>query len=394
MSFWNANLRRLMDEALVPGAAAAIIRNGDITELASHGVRLVESLLPVDAYTVFDAASLSKPVFAYLALQLMDRGKLSLDTLLASHLADYIRNDPRAASVTVAHGLSHSAGFPNWRNLDYPLRTYFQPGERFSYSGEGYLYLQRVIESMTGETLESLARRLVFEPLGMNFSSFIWDARFQENRAYPHDAFGAPALGYKPGEANAAWSLQTCAADYARFLVGVLDGSRLHPDTAQLWLKPHVHIMHAGIQCLGLVDADVATDVAWGLGWGLEPKAGTFFHWGDNGPFTAFTLGSIEYRAALVVFLNGASGLSIMPEIVAQLVPGERPSLKWLDYVSHDAPVRRLLRATLETSIQSVWPEFESAALPREELIWIAQGLAAKGRQNESIWLRERADPK
>jgi CubicO group peptidase (beta-lactamase class C family) len=394
MSFWNAELQQLMDEALVPGAAAAIVRDGHLAEVAGCGVRHVRSPLPVDAYTVFDAASLSKPVFAYLVLQLVDQGKLKLDTLLADSLPSYIVDDPRAASITIDHVLSHSAGLPNWRNPDYPLRTYFQPGERFSYSGEGFLYLQRVIETVAGEKLDRLAQSLVFGPLGMNRSSFVWERRFHDNRAYSHDAYGTPALGNKPAEANAAWSLQTCAADYARFLIGVLQGAGLRPETAELWLRPRIHVKHRGIQCLGPSAEDVITGVAWGLGWGLEPASGMFFHWGDNGPFTAFTLGSLQRRAALVIFTNGASGLSIMSEMVAHFEPGNRPSLEWLDYARHDAPVRRMLRATLAHGVEAAWREIEKAALKREDLIWIAQGLNARGREKESLWLRERAGAK
>ena len=390
MSFRSTDLRQLMGEALVPGIALAIVRDGRLVELASYGIRHVRSPLWVDEFTVFDAASLSKPVFAYLVLQLVDEGKVNLHTLLASCLPDYISDDPHASSITIDHALSHSAGLPNWRSLDYPLRTYFRPGERFSYSGEGFLYLQRVIENVTGDRLDALAQRLIFEPLGMHRSSFVWEGRFQENRAYPHDAFGTPALGYKPGEANAAWSLQTCASDYARFLIGVLEGSRLRKETAQLWLRPRIHIKHRGVQCLGPSEEDFVTGVAWGLGWGLEPAAGMFFHWGDNGPFTAFTLGSLERRAALVAFTNGASGLSIMPEIVAEFAPGKRPSLEWLDYVRHGAPVRRMLRIALARGAETAWPEIENAALKPEELMWIAQGLNARGREKESQWLRER----
>jgi CubicO group peptidase (beta-lactamase class C family) len=391
MSFWNADLRKLADEALVPGAALAIVRSGDLAEHAAYGVRHVRSPAPIDEWTVFDAASLSKPVFAYLVLQLVDQGRLTLNTMLGERLPDYIQGDPRASLITVDHALSHTAGLPNWRNPDYPLRTYFRPGDRFSYSGEGFLYLQRVIETVTGERLDGLARRLVFEPLNMSRSSFVWEVRFQENRAWPHDAFGTPALGYKPAEANAAWSLQTCAADYARFLMGVLQGRLLHSETADLWLRPHIHVRHQGIQCLGSSQEDVVTEVAWGLGWGLEPAAGTFFQWGDNGPFTAFTLGSLQDRTALVVFTNGVSGLSIMPEIIAQCFPGKRPSLEWLDYVRHDAPVRRMLRVVFARDAEAAWPEIERAGLKRDELIWIAQGLNARGREKESLWLRERA---
>ena len=394
MSFWDAGLPQLMNEALVPGASLAIIRGGRIAEVVSCGVRHSRSPLSVDENTVFDAASLSKPIFAQVVLQLVDQGQLTLDTLLVDQLAGYIANDPRASSISVAHALSHSSGLPNWRSLEHPLRTYFSPGERFSYSGEGFLYLQRVVEAVTGEPLEGLAQKLVFEPLGMTRSSFVWERRFEANRAYGHDVFGTPALGNKPGEANAAWSLQTCAVDYARFLIGALEGTRLRPATTQLALAPRIQVKHRGIESLGLSPEVATTGVAWGLGWGLEPGAGTFFHWGANGPFTAFTIGSLQDRSAFVIFTNGASGLSIMPEIVAHFSSGERPSLVWLDFIPHEAPARRLFRAALARGAEAAWPEIESAALQRDELIWIARGLNARGRERESLWLRERAGTK
>jgi CubicO group peptidase (beta-lactamase class C family) len=390
MPFWSADQSRLMDEALVPGAAAAIVRNGRIDEIASHGVRGIESPIPIDEHTVFEAASLSKPVFAYLVLLLADRGDLALDTALCDYLPNYLAADPRASSIRISHVLSHSAGLPNWRNLDHPLRTYFIPGERFSYSGEGFLYLQKAIEFSSGKTLEELARSLVFEPLDMNRSSFVWQTRFEENRAYPHNAFGTPALGYKTAVANAAWSLQTCAADYARFLIAVLNGSGLSSENSRSWVRPRIEVRHRGTECLGLSEEEFATGVAWGLGWGLEPESGSFFHWGDNGPFTAFTVGMPQNGDAFVVFTNGASGLSIMPELAACFAPGERASLRWLNYVGHGAPVRRLLRAALTQGTEAIWPEIENAGLERDELVWIAQGLNVRGLDKESLWLRAR----
>jgi len=392
MPSWKNDFLRLMTEAAVPGAAIAVIRDGRLDHHVNCGVRGVQMPAPVDENTVFDAASLSKPVFAYAVLQLVDQGELTLEALLEDYIPNYIAADPRFRSVTINHILSHSAGLPNWRSADYPLRTYFSPGERFSYSGEGYLCLQRAVEAATGEKLTALAQRLVFEPLAMTRSSFVWQPRFDVNRAYPHDAFGAPALGGKPGEANAAWSLQTSAADFARFLLAVLDGSRLKPETAQLWLRRRVEVRHRGIQWLGPSVEDVVTHVAWGLGWGLEPEAGMFFHWGDNGPFTSFTIGSVQERAAYVVFTNGASGQSIMPELIANFVPGDRPSLSWLDYVRHGSPVRRMLHAVLANGVEAVWTEMQSVGLDQGELLWIAQGLNAKGREKDSLWLRAQID--
>lgn len=392
MLSWKNDILRLMAEAAVPGIAVAVIRDGRLDRYVNLGVRGVQKPVALDQDTVFDAASLSKPVFAHIVLQLVDRGELALDASLDDYLAGYLAADPRARTVTVGHVLSHSSGLPNWRNADYPLRTHFRPGERFSYSGEGYLYLQKAVEAVTGEKLPLLAQRLVFEPLAMTRSSFVWQPRFDDNRAWPHDAYGAPALGNKPGEANAAWSLQTTAADFARFLVAVLDGVRLKPETARRWLRPRIDIRHRGIQWLEPLTEDVVTDVAWGLGWGLESQAGTFFHWGDNGPFTSFTIGSMRNRSAFVAFTNSASGHSIMPALVAKVVSGDRPSLSWLNYGQHDGPVRRLFRAAVADGVEATWPEMQRAALGQGDLRWIAQGLNARGREKDCHWLQRQIE--
>jgi CubicO group peptidase (beta-lactamase class C family) len=383
---------RLITEATVPGVAAAIIRDGRLDRYLCCGVRSAQSAAVVDENTVFEAASLTKPVFAHMVLQLVDQGYLSLDTPLAGTLPNYLPADHRASTITPRQVLSHSTGLPNWRNAEWPLKTHFPPGDRFSYSGEGFLYLQKAVEAITGKPAHVLLEQLVLEPFAMRQSSLIWDSRFDANRAYPHDYFGRPAVSFKPGEANAAWSLQTTASDFARFLLAVLDGSRLKPESAELWLRPQVEVKHQGSECLGPSDGDVATGVAWGLGWGLEPAEGTFFHWGDNSAGKAFTIGSIRDHDALVIFTNGALGLSIMPELLAHFMPGDRPSLAWLDYPRHDAPALRLLRAARLHGIEAVWQEMENEAFDTDDLRWIAQGLGAAGREADRLWLLARIE--
>src|SRR5712691_90688 len=132
----GADFQRLMAAADVPGLASAIIRDGPFDQYTCCGVCSVQLPDVVDENTVFDGASLTKPVFAHAVLQLAAQGHLSLDAPLGHYLPNYIPNDDRASRISAKHVLSHSAGLPNWRNADFPLKTYFQPGEQFSYSGE------------------------------------------------------------------------------------------------------------------------------------------------------------------------------------------------------------------------------------------------------------------
>jgi len=166
-------------------------------------------------------------------------------------------------------------------------------------------------------------RRLVFEPLGMKMSSYVWQQAFEANFAAPHDAAQKVGAKRKPADAMSAYSLHTTAAEYACFLQVVLTGARLQPRTAALWLTPQVQLD--------------APHLVWGLGWGLEPDQGTFFQWGDNdqGRHKAFAIGSISKQVAVAVFTNGFHGSSIVPELVEDVLPGHHPCFDWLGYKRH-----------------------------------------------------------
>jgi CubicO group peptidase (beta-lactamase class C family) len=330
-----ADLVPLLKDGRVPGLSFALIRDGKIVETKAVGVRDTSTGAPVDENTIFEAASLSKPVFAYAVLQLVDAGVLSLDTPLSKYVPGYVADDPRAATITVRNVLSQTSGLPNWRSKTNPLKTCFPPGERFSYSGEGFIWLQRVVEAATGESFNAVMARLVFDPLEMKRSSYIWRADFEADYARPHDAQPAPGDKARPSKPRSAATLHTTAADYARFLQAVLSGARLKPETAKQWLDPQIRLRQRCIQCISTDVQDGDQHVAWGLGWGLEPDQGSFFHWGDNGQFKAFVTGSPKDRSAVVVFTNGSNGMAIMPEVIDQLMPGDHPAFAWLNY-SHN----------------------------------------------------------
>jgi CubicO group peptidase (beta-lactamase class C family) len=195
---------------------------------------------------------------------------------------------------------------PNWRSAEFPLRTYFPPGSRFSYSGEAFVYLQSMIECLTGEPLEAAIKQLVLDPFGMDASSFVWRDAFAENVASPHDHDGKIGAKYMPAEANAASSLHTTSGDYGRFLVAAMDGLRLKEATAKLWLPRRFKTPKGRTKALDVAAPETERGIAWGLGWGLEPDVGAFFHWGRNPGATAFVLAAPAERRALVVFINSS----------------------------------------------------------------------------------------
>ena len=160
---------RITHEANVPGLSIALIRNGETAWAHGFGVMNTETRQPVKPETVFEGCSLSKPVFAYAALKLCETGRLALDRPLSLHLPNpYVPNDPRVQKMTMRQALAHTSGFPNWRPDCWDsegwdpegglLQTYFEPGERFSYSGEGYMYVQHVVEHVTAGLANPICR--------------------------------------------------------------------------------------------------------------------------------------------------------------------------------------------------------------------------------------------
>ncbi len=307
----------LMDREGIPGLSLSMVSRGSIVT-RNWGVANVESGLAVADDSIFEAASLSKPVFARGVMQLIERGELDLDRPLVEYgAAPYLEGDRRIDVVTARLVLSHQTGLPNWRR-DRELAFSFDPGERFGYSGEAYVYLQRVVEYLTGETLDAFVRRTTFEPLGMTASGYVWRDAYDETSTIGHDRQGRPRKKRKPSEGNAAASLHTTASDYALFLAAMLD------DTTA-----------ANTQML-TPEVDIGLDLAWGLGWGLETRDGgrDFWHWGDNGAFKSFTTGSPAFGKAIVIFTNSANGLRAAEPIVKEVVGGDHPAFRFemLDY--------------------------------------------------------------
>ncbi len=329
----------LMDSGGVTGLAIAITTDSGLVWSRGFGVRNMETQEPVTATSVFEAASLSKPVFAYAVLQLMDQGVLDLETPIADYFEyDAIAHDERYRLITPRMVLTHSPGFPNWRPRGGQLTIDREPGTEFSYSGEGFVYLQRAVMSLTGEPLDQLVHRLVFEPLGMTSSSYLWQERFEDVIAMPHGSDGEVLRKNRPlsGQGNAAASLHTTAPDFARFMMAVMNGTRLSDSMATAMLTSQI---------------GVDSNLTWGLGIGLEDGdlGRAFWHWGDNTGYKAYTMAYPEHGIGVVWFTNSENGQSILEAMLAATVGGEHPAADWLGYEAYDSPSRAVREALVRT---------------------------------------------
>ena len=349
---------QLMTDGGVPGISVLLIHDNKVFWQRAFGVANAETKQPITEDTIFEAASLSKPVFAYGVLKLADAGKLDLDTPLVKYLPGaYVESDERLNQITARMVLSHRTGFPNWRRGDQ-LKINFTPGERFSYSGEGFVYLQKVVERLTNGTLDAFMQKTVFGPLGMTSSSYVWQDRYESRKTYGHDSFGSVTGRRKPTEANAAASLHTTAADYAKFVMAVMTGAGLKKQTAREMLTPYVKVQEGCTDCVtNPTTGALSQNVSWGLGWGLQHTADgdSFWHWGDsNNDAQAYVVAFPKQRLALAVFANSGNGHSIIPRIIDAAIGGEQPAVTWLNYDPYDSPFRVFARDILARGVAAI----------------------------------------
>ena len=321
-SWLDSTVPCLLNKHKVPGAALAIVRDGELVYSKGWGVQRAGESSPITEQTVFPAASLSKPVFAYGALMLVRDGMLDLDRSLSDYLKEpYIQGDDRLQKITARMVLSHTTGFPNWRpgfwtGSPKPLKIQFEPGTKFRYSGEGYNYLQLVVENITGKELDIYMRDAVLNPLGMHDSRFVWDETFKFKTAIPHNRWGRAVdkWHWQPDKTMGAATLFTTIEDYARFLSAMLltadsyehtanPTQKLSPKYLEKMLQPQIEINH---------------QLAWSLGWGLEQheKDWFFLQWGDNPGIKHFAAGSRSRQLAVVVFTNGQNGQKVCRPII------------------------------------------------------------------------------
>jgi CubicO group peptidase (beta-lactamase class C family) len=319
----------LLAEHRVPGLAIALIRDRRLVWSKGYGLRAAGSGEAVTADTVFEAASMSKPIAAMLAMQLVDAKRLALDRPMVAYGPELLVPDlAEKRRVTARMLMSHTSGYPNWRpggeETEGPLPLLFSPGSRFGYSGEGSFYLQRRVEWISGLPLDRLAQRSLFAPLGLTHSDFAWTPQIGAHQATGHGDDGAPLPKSRYLHPNAAYTLYTSVDDYARLLVEMLKAERgesalLSKSAAHEMLRHQVAGIREPVERPGAAQGRASY---WGLGWALNGtgQGDIAHHSGANRTgFRSFSQFSPSRGSGLVILTNGTQGDAVWTRLVAAI---------------------------------------------------------------------------
>jgi CubicO group peptidase (beta-lactamase class C family) len=306
-----------LKETNVPAVGVGVIENGKLRyakvfgELKRGGP--VTQVAPTPANTIFQVASLTKPIVEVLTLTLVSSGEWNLDEPLANYWVDPdVENDPRHRQLTTRHVLTHQSGFPNWRSLNpaHKLEFIADPGTKVSYSGEGLEYLRHALEKKFNQPLEQLASKRLFRPYGMKQTRFVWDASIDESKfAFAHDKEGKPYDLHKHTQANAADLLLTTIDDYSRFAINVMKGKGLAPEVFADMIRPQAPFTSG-------------KNLFFGLGWMVMPDLSNgeyaLLHTGSDPGVSTVAIMLPKSQRGLIVFTNGENGTQVWTRILAE----------------------------------------------------------------------------
>jgi CubicO group peptidase (beta-lactamase class C family) len=288
----------------VPGVSVAIVNDGELAYSAALGRADASSGRSVTNETTFEAASISKPLFAMLAMTFVEEGRLDLDRPLAEILPLDDLADPRGKTITARMILSHRSGLPNWRR-DEPggaLNLAFAPGEGFRYSGEGYEYLAAALEQIARVDhagLEALFQTRVARPLGLEATRFWPNAAMRSRTARGHRKGALIAKEPRGDNFGAAYAVHTNARDLARWAAGLARADKvLEPATYDAYFAPQGVAIPSDdpLRAIGVVD--------WALGLAILESNGAklLMHSGNN----------VGYTCAMAVHRPSKWGFAIL----------------------------------------------------------------------------------
>lgn len=325
----DAHLEAEMERLAIPGMSVAFINNGQVVHHRTMGYANVEEQLPVTDKTIFEAASLSKSVFAYFVMQYVDAGLLELDVPLYTYLPyPDIAHDERYKKITARMVLSHRTGFPNWRTdlPDDQLTIAFEPGTEFLYSGEGYQYLAMVLKHLNNTTWEGLEAQFqanVTAPLGMERTVFIQDDFSKANKAEPYDEDGtwiSPEMDWDSlfrYQFRAPASIHSEALDFSKWLIGLMNQQGLEQASFEEMYSPHSYVGDFG---------GIGVDYTLGFYKPQIPLTNIYMHGGNNYGFTAWFSMDPEKQWGYVLFTNSEYGEQLGGELMLDLFFGPNPT--------------------------------------------------------------------
>ncbi len=329
----DAEVGKIMTQTHGNGMAVAVIDHGKVVYVHAYGIRNAKGD-PLTTDTVMYGASLTKMVFAYTVMQLVDQGKLNLDTPLKDDLdkplpsygpdsvfpdkyGPYkdLAGDSRWEKITPRICLTHSTGFSNFWFIepDGKLHIHFEPGTRFSYSGEGLILLQFVIEH--GRKAQGLGldvgdlTRSNFDRLGMTRTSLLWAKDNPDpNVADGWNDQGQPQAHEKRSKVRVAGSMNTTISDLPKFVAALVRGDGLSAASRAEMTKPQLHITTAHQFPLFLPDLPVSEqrkDLYAGLGVVVfdGPQGHGFYKGGHDG-HTANSVVCMEAGQRCAVILS------------------------------------------------------------------------------------------
>lgn len=310
-------ISKQMDSLQIPALSIAIIKNDRIVYYKATGVKnaLHE---PIDNNTIFEAASMTKPVFAYTVLNLVKKHVLSLDTPLYKYYPyNDISYDDRYKLITARMVLTHTTGLPNWRDKN-KLTIDFTPGTKFSYSGEGFEYLGMVIKHLTGKKIEDLVQTYVFNPMSIKNSSLIYNSYVKAHLAdglKDNKDWGKNDLYMQP---YVSYSLYTDAKDYAKFMIKLMKESTTPNSIFQSMSVPQLELDKVKMEL------DSETWSCLGIFMAHTPYGIKYLHPGNNDDrFTSIFEFYKDSKFGVVYFMNCAKQSELTKRLNTFLVSGK-----------------------------------------------------------------------
>ena len=357
------DIKRLKESGNVHGLTISIVTKDSILFQKAYGSRNLKEKQTLKTSHNFYAASLSKPLFAFIVMKLVDQEKIELDKPLAEYLDnplysydfphDYegykdLKNDNRYEKITARMCLSHTTGFPNWRylgksgiDLEKPLEIEFDPGTFYSYSGEGIQLLQFVVEQITKKSLEELAQEYVFKPFEMNMTSFLWQEDFDTNYAVGHYKKRKSLKRRKRKEQYAAGSMDTTPEDYAKFIQAMLAKKGLSNTMFDEFFRPQIRIESK--QQFGknrfiktIENNDIELSYALGFGTYKTPFGKAIFKEGHIQGWEHYTIFYPSHNLGIVIMSNSSNGESIFKELLEISIGDKWMPWYWENFIPYN----------------------------------------------------------